>query len=116
MKFHSYTKLFFIIATIVFTFNFKKNTLSSVADSFFKYFPIALMAILWVSLAAPLSWFIIFKGHSYIHTHMNPIVWYMPFMLLGFVLTGSTGWYLLQERYRNKKKIQEPIVNDSKDK
>ncbi|WP_158712929.1 hypothetical protein [Parabacteroides pacaensis] len=77
---------------------------------------VALVVMLWTSLAAPLSWFIIFKGHSYIHTHMNPIVWYMPFMLLGFVLTGSTGWYLLQERYRNKKKIQEPIVNDSKDK
>ncbi len=50
---------------------------------------IALTAMLWVSLLAPLSWFIIFKGHSYIHTHMNHIVWHMPFMLLGAVLTGS---------------------------
>ncbi|MDR1121938.1 MAG: hypothetical protein LBM08_13605 [Dysgonamonadaceae bacterium] len=52
---------------------------------------VALIATLWTSLLAPLPWFFIFKGHSYIHPHMNPIVWYMPFMLFGFVLTGNVA-------------------------
>lgn len=62
----------------------------------------ALTVTLWLSLLAPLSWFVIFKGHSYIHTHMNPIVWYMPFMLFGFVLAGSTGWYLLRHAVQKR--------------
>jgi len=57
---------------------------------------LALAAMTWVSILAPLSWFIIFKGHAYAHTHMDHIVWYMPFMLLGAALTGSTGWFLIR--------------------
>jgi len=65
----------------------------------------ALIATLWASLLAPLSWFIIFKGHSAIHTHMNPIVWYMPFMLFGFILTWSTSCRLLNDLFLKRKKI-----------
>ncbi len=50
---------------------------------------IALLETFWISILAPLSWFILFKAHSYIHTHMNFIVWYMPFALLGFVLIAN---------------------------
>ena len=50
---------------------------------------IALIATCWVSILAPLSWFILFKSHSYIHTHMNCIVWYMPFALFGYALIGN---------------------------
>jgi hypothetical protein len=49
----------------------------------------ALSTVLWFSLLAPLSWMVIFKGHSYIHTHMNFITWHMPFALLGFGLVGT---------------------------
>lgn len=48
----------------------------------------ALIICLWVSLSAPLSWFILFKAHSYIHIHMNPIVFYMPFVLIGYTAVG----------------------------
>jgi hypothetical protein len=48
----------------------------------------ALIAALWFSLLAPLSWLIIFKAHSYIHTFMNNLVWQMPFTLLGFAACG----------------------------
>jgi hypothetical protein len=68
---------------------------------------IALTATLWTSLLAPLSWFVIFKGHSYIHPHMNPIVWYMPFMLFGFVLTGN-----LLKQLRIKNNESPTIAND----
>ena len=48
----------------------------------------ALLAATWFSLLAPLSWFVLFKAHSYIHTHMNFLVWQMPFTLFGFALCG----------------------------
>lgn len=32
-----------------------------------------------LSLVAPLSWFFLAKAHSYIHTHINYVLWYMPF-------------------------------------
>jgi len=40
------------------------------------------------SLLAPLSWLILFKAHSYVHTFMNNIVWQMPFTLFGFAVCG----------------------------
>jgi hypothetical protein len=49
---------------------------------------LALVLATWFSLLAPLSWFVIFKAHSFIHTHMNYIVWQMPFTLFGFALCG----------------------------
>jgi hypothetical protein len=48
----------------------------------------ALLAATWFSLLAPLSWFVLFKAHSFIHTHMDAIVWHMPFVLLGFAVVG----------------------------
>ena len=34
------------------------------------------------ALAAPLSWFVLAKGHSYIHLLMNYVLWYVPFVPL----------------------------------
>jgi hypothetical protein len=50
----------------------------------------ALNATLWISSLAPLSWFIIFKGHSCIHKQHDPIVWFMPFMFYGIGMLGIT--------------------------
>jgi hypothetical protein len=50
---------------------------------------IALICTTWFSILAPLSWFVIFKAHSYIHTHMSFLLWQMPFMLFGFAVFGS---------------------------
>jgi len=49
---------------------------------------VALLCATWISICAPLSWFIVFKAHSQIHTHMNFIVWQMPFTLFGFAVCG----------------------------
>jgi hypothetical protein len=49
---------------------------------------IALIATTWFCLAAPLSWFILAKVHSYVHGHMNHLLWHMPFTIFGFALTG----------------------------
>ena len=50
----------------------------------------ALIWTTWFSILAPLSWFVIFKAHSYIHTHMSFLLWQMPFTLFGFAVLGST--------------------------
>jgi hypothetical protein len=42
----------------------------------------------WFSILAPLSWFVVFKAHSYIHLGMNEITWHVPFTLFGFALCG----------------------------
>jgi hypothetical protein len=59
---------------------------------------VALIAATWYSILAPLSWFVIFKKHSYIHTHVNPMVWQMPFTLLGLVLCGFVMSEFLRRR------------------
>lgn len=50
---------------------------------------ITLICTTWFSILAPLSWFVIFKAHSYIHTHMSFLLWQMPFTLFGFAVLGS---------------------------
>jgi hypothetical protein len=49
---------------------------------------VALIWATWFSLMAPLSWIIFFKQHSYVHFHLNYIVWHMPFTFFGFALCG----------------------------
>jgi len=46
----------------------------------------ALVTVTWLSTLAPLSWFVLFKAHSYVHTQMNFILWQMPFTLFGFAM------------------------------
>lgn len=50
----------------------------------------SLLFVVIISSLAPLSWYILAKGHSYIHTHMNHILWYSPFLLLVFIFIGLT--------------------------
>lgn len=35
------------------------------------------------SISAPLSWFILAKGHSFAHIHINPVLWDVPTLPLG---------------------------------
>jgi hypothetical protein len=55
----------------------------------------ALIITAWFSILAPVSWYLIFKAHSYIHTHMDFIVWQMPFTFFGFALCGLVVSYVL---------------------
>lgn len=62
----------------------------------------ALNATVWISSLAALSWFIVFKGHSFVHQQHDPIVWFMPFMFFAAALLGIS----IQEIYltiRNKR-------------
>ena len=63
---------------------------------------IALIWTTWFSILAPLSWFVIFKAHSYIHTHMSFLLWQMPFVFFGFAVFGAAVITSLQsERKRS---------------
>jgi len=49
---------------------------------------IALALTTWLSFLAPVSWYVLAKSHSYIHTHINFVLWYTPSMIFGFLLIG----------------------------
>ena len=59
---------------------------------------IALIVATWYSLAAPLSWYVIFTATSYDHPFLFPMAWQMPFVLLGFALCG----YVFQDLFKTK--------------
>ncbi|HGJ5869024.1 hypothetical protein [Arsenophonus nasoniae] len=72
----------------------------------YKKINLALVISLWFSILAPLSWFILAKGHSYIHVHINYILWYVPFLLIGFSYLGffcQLVWCLLKASLNNKR-------------
>jgi hypothetical protein len=48
----------------------------------------ALIATTWLSILSPVSWFLIFKGQAYVHTHTNYLAWHMPFMLFAYLSFG----------------------------
>ena len=48
----------------------------------------ALIITSWFSMMAPLSWFVLAKSHSAIHTPMNYLIWHLPFMIFVFALFG----------------------------
>jgi hypothetical protein len=49
--------------------------------------PLPVRAILLLAFCAPLSWHFIAKGHSFIHPHMNYVLWYLPFIPYGLIFT-----------------------------
>jgi len=67
---------------------------------------IALISATWFAMLAPLSWFIVFKAHSAMHTHMNYIVWQMPFTVFGCALCGVVVVRVLQKSpARDERKV-----------
>lgn len=49
----------------------------------------ALLATTAFSLLGPFSWLILFKQHAASHPHIDFIVWYIPFLLYGFMVIGK---------------------------
>jgi hypothetical protein len=74
--------LFFVMTTLVVYYR-SDNTSTEQRQR-----DVALVLTTWFSILAPLSWFVIFKAHSYVHTHMNHLLWQMPFTLFGFAVCG----------------------------
>ncbi|MFT3895554.1 MAG: hypothetical protein QM730_28365 [Anaerolineales bacterium] len=90
---YAYLIASFMVMSLLAIFAWQKNRLPEQRQR-----DIALVATTWFSVLAPLSWYVIFKSHSYIHTHINFVVWQMPFTLLGFALWGTVIQNLLRTR------------------
>jgi len=62
---------------------------------------VALIAIFFISFCAHLSWIFLARGHAYIHTHINYLLWttslFLPFFA---VLIGYIAQYLIVELFR----------------
>lgn len=39
-----------------------------------------------ISFLAPLSWFTLAKGHSYLHTNLNYVLWFLPYVPIGMLI------------------------------
>lgn len=61
----------------------------------------ALLITSFLSIASPLSWIIIFKEHAFGHTHLDFIIWYMPFLLYCFVIIGASISLLMSKLITN---------------
>ena len=59
---------------------------------------LALLITTWTSILCPLSWILIAKGHSVVHTFVDQIIWHIPFTLLGITLTVVTLQTYIKKR------------------
>jgi hypothetical protein len=62
---------------------------------------LAMMTATWYSILAPISWYVIFRPHSFIHTHVNTMGWQMPFTLLGFAFCG----FVITDLFASRKSV-----------
>mgnify|MGYP000400237601 CR=1 FL=1 len=97
----------------LYTFEWNTSILKGVSGDLFPYmllFSFLLSIYTWLSkkhnsrlfismfviyIAAPISWFVLAKSHSYIHTHINFVLWY--FGLIGaclYILTLGSRMFL----------------------
>ncbi|MBN1439140.1 MAG: hypothetical protein JW929_07010 [Anaerolineales bacterium] len=87
-----YLIFLFCAASIILHFLLREKS-----NSFLRLRGQALIATLYLSFLAPLSWLVIFKAHSYVHTFMNNIIWQMPYTLFGFAVCGLAVRTALRE-------------------
>lgn len=77
-----------ILSAILFAILFVSALVVSYRSSFW------VMSAFAISFAGPMSWFILAKGHSAIHTHLNYVLWYLiaipfwSFLLTHFFRSG----------------------------
>lgn len=50
----------------------------------------ALKYCYWISLLGAISWLVLMPGHAYPHAHLNAIIFYIPFLLICYVIIGMS--------------------------
>lgn len=91
-----------IIATLILSLYFliNKNRLKNAC-----IYPLAMTTL--ISITSVLTWIIIFKQHAATHFMIDYIIWYMPFLLYGYVLISITLQLIFTKIFReNVKKTQ----------
>ena len=48
----------------------------------------SLVIVSWISMIVSTSWLVIFREHSVIHAHVDPIIWYMPYIFFALAVIG----------------------------
>lgn len=66
-----------------------------------KLLGILLMSL--VSLLAPFSWFVLASGHSYVHTHINYILWSLPTIILMAAYAGAIITIVVKSIYKHER-------------
>ena len=107
---HYYTLIvFFLVMSVLVLLRAEARPLAKNRQS-----SIALVVAAWFSILAPLSWYIVFKAHSFIHAHMDFIVWYMPFTLFGFAVCGLAVSNLFTDLIRRGREKKTPSSTSAK--
>jgi len=86
----------FMVATWFVFYRYKWLRLSSLQLHNLK----ALAVTTWISILAPFSWYVIFKGHAWSHHHIDYITWFMPFCLFGLAIIGAVLSQLFSGKIR----------------
>lgn len=79
---------FGILVLVILVFGIVTSFFASRLPERKKKYSVSLIVTTVFSILCPLSWFIIFKQHATVHPHLDYIVWYMPFLLFGYLLIG----------------------------
>lgn len=99
LRFSNITLLFFFFSCILILLAlWKKENIDKNNKGY------ALIAATWLAFVGSISTYIIFKGASYIHTHLYFIVWHLPFTILGFALCGYTLTMIYQTLFPLRRK------------
>jgi len=97
-----------IVMIFVFLSLIAKKYSDSIASNWRKLLSFAAMT--GVSVLAPISWFVLAKGHSAIHTNWNYILWSMPFSIIGTAYCGAVTIYIIQDIIRRRHSLQKTIT------
>lgn len=98
--------LFAYMSGILASFVDKRYSIS-INDNRQKYLGLAVTFL--ISLSAPLSWYVLASGHSYIHVVINYLLWSLPCVLLGNTLFVSVSSALVRDNWK-KVKIKSKLV------
>ena len=48
----------------------------------------ALIVASFVAFLVSLSWIVFFRQHAAVHTHIDPIIWYLPYFFFAYAIVG----------------------------
>ncbi len=77
-----------VLPLFLFYFDWQKKRLNTVECSLYL-----------LTLIATISWFILGKAHSYVHTHMNYVLWYFGFVQICFYLPIKFCLRVLKQKH-----------------
>lgn len=53
----------------------------------------------WLAFLVSISWLVLFRQHSAVHTHINPIIWYLPYMFFAYAIIALSIQVLFNKSF-----------------